>query len=521
MAKTKTGSSSTAGTAGFAGTHPLKPEAIAWAATRGISKRTLELLRVSGGTAPIQELNQRRDVLMFRLPYGWKARTYPDKHFISMPGTKPTFWGIDEVLKAQPKVVYITEGEMDRCALVEAGLEPGEVLAAAGAAGAKREEALAYVDEALKAGLDHVESFVLCMDQDEPGLALRKMMARVLGLARCKFIDWPEPDKDANDYLIRHGDDVLASTLRTAPKWWPASGVYRLRDMPEQPKMELWSTGFDRWKNQLWLGSGTLSVVTGQPTHGKTHFWAQVWYQIAKRYDIQIGVATFETTARPHFENYLRQFHLGRKIRFGPANFTFDELKAADDWIHEHYLFFDHEDGRPTLGWLLENAEIAVRRHKLKVLDIDPWNRLEAHRAQGENETDYIGKCLRELYQFAKGLQVHVQVVAHPSKSDFSMYGRMPGLENIAGSKNWENMCDQGFVVWRPRLYDDNGVRQTYAELHHLKSRFDQLGHASKFGIEYQEDAGKFITCDLSDPKKKDKVKAPKSTRADPDPDEV
>jgi hypothetical protein len=68
------------------------------------------------------------------------------------------------------------------------------------------------------------------------------------------------------------------------------------------------------------------------------------------------------------------------------------------------------------------------------------------------------------VYQFAQQMQVHVQILAHPSKTDAYTRGKMPTLEDIHGSKHWDNMPDQGFSIWRPALYNDDGNRETYAD---------------------------------------------------------
>jgi twinkle protein len=68
---------------------------------------------------------------------------------------------------------------------------------------------------------------------------------------------------------------------------------------------------------------------------------------------------------------------------------------AADAWIGEHYLFLQHPDQRPTLEWFLDTAEVTVVRHSARIVQVDPWNRLEAARVRDESETDYIGRCLR------------------------------------------------------------------------------------------------------------------------------
>jgi len=60
-----------------------------------------------------------------------------------------------------------------------------------------------------------------------------------------------------------------------------------------------------------------------------------------------------------------------------------------------------------------------------------------------------------------------------------------PIFEDIAGSKHWDNVVDQGFVVHRPKLFDaKTGIRQTEANLFHRKVRFPELGYQGVFGIE-------------------------------------
>jgi hypothetical protein len=61
---------------------------------------------------------------------------------------------------------------------------------------------------------------------------------------------------------------------------------------------------------------------------------------------------------------------------------------------------------------------VAVVWHGAKIIQIDPWNRLEAARERDESETEYIGRCLRTLHVFAHDMNCHVQVLAHPAKME-------------------------------------------------------------------------------------------------------
>jgi len=97
---------------------------------RAISRETLERLGVCSGTAYFPELRAQSAGVFFPYEKGWKARAIPKKAFVSKTGTEVTFWGLREVLAGPLDKVYIVEGEFDRCAMVEAGIDPGRVLAA-------------------------------------------------------------------------------------------------------------------------------------------------------------------------------------------------------------------------------------------------------------------------------------------------------------------------------------------------------------------------------------------------------
>jgi twinkle protein len=204
-----------------------------------------------------------------------------------------------------------------------------------------------------------------------------------------------------------------------------------------------WNPGFPEWENKIMLAARMLSVVTGNPGHGKTALWGQIWFNIVRPYCVPMFVASFETRPKPHLRRQFRTLYCGALDK----DLTAKEIADADEWINASYLFAVHPDGRPTLEWLLDKAEVAVIRHGARIVQVDPWNRLEGARGQGENETDYIGRCLRTLHAFANDLSCHVQILAHPAKVDFTRRGFAPSLEDISGSKHWDNMPDQGFVV--------------------------------------------------------------------------
>jgi twinkle protein len=472
----------------------MSPEGAAWLKDkRGISRQTWEKLHVAAGTVFFPEIKRKSKAVFFKYPDGWKARSIEEKAFTQKQGTTQTFWNLEAVLAGPLDQVYIVEGEMDALAMVEAGIPSDRVLAAPSGS------ALSYVEDALAAGLGRAKGFVWCGDQDEVGLELRVQMAKLLGAARFSFIEWPEGTKDANDFLRADGRDDLLDRVMNGQRDWPIEGLFRLSAIPEMQALIRWSTGFEGWDSKLCLAPGTMSVVTGHPGMGKTQLWTQIWFQTALLHDLVVAVASFETGPKPHLQRALRTLHCRRP----PVAFDVQEVAAADEWIDAHYQFIIHPERRPTREWTLETAAAACIKHGARVVQIDPWNRLEANREKGESETDYIGRCLRALYNFARDMRCHVQILAHPSKVDAGRRGTVPELEDIAGSKHWDNMVDQGFVVHRPRMFDDDGNRVCYAELHHKKARFEELGFPTKFGLEFDPDQGRYGTCLLAKAKPK------------------
>lgn len=485
---------SIAGTADGPG---LSAAAIAFARGRHISAETLALMNVASGTVYFPDTREKGEALVFKYSEGWKARSIDGKHFVASKGFKGEFWNIDRVLAADPAEVYLTEGELDACALVEAGVSVDRVLSVPN--GAKERPAddpadqrgYEYVLDALKAGLSRVKKVVWCGDGDGPGHALRADMVRLFGAARFWFLDWPEGCKDANDLLRTDGPQVLFDLVTDGTLPWPVDGIFRLHELPEPPPLTLWRPGFPEWESKVMLAPRTLSVVTGHPNHGKTAMWQQIWFQVVREYGLTAGMASFETRAKPHIRRQIRTLISGKLERDMDDN----DRARADAWINERYLFFVHPNNRPTLKWFLDMAEVAVVRHGARIIQLDPWNRLEASRTRDESATDYIGRCLRELHSFAADMNCHVQIVAHPAKMDSARRGTAPSLEDISDSKHWENMVDQGFVVHRPQIFDGS-QRKTEAALYHRKARFDELGYPCKLAMDYSLQSGSYRSTD-------------------------
>jgi twinkle protein len=475
----------------------LDRDAIEHAKSRGISAATLERLGAGSGTTFFPRRIGGKSRAVF-FPYfnaegervNYKAAAFPEKDFIMEAGGKLCFFNEANALGSE--TVYITEGEWDAASLVEAGIPLENVLSVPnGAPEGEGESGQSYVYAALENGLNKARRIVWAGDEDEAGRNLRSIMARILGVARFHYIPWPEGVKDANEYILEYGADQLKEICELGPLAWPVDGLFTLDTLPEPPDIKTWFAGFPEWEKKLLLAPQMLSVVTGHPGHGKTHMMMQIWYQICRDYNERAVIASLETRPKPHHRRNLRQFvHQKPEKDMSPQ-----EKREADDVINQHFLWIAPSNGKPTLEWILDMAEVAVVRYGARILQIDPWNKLEGQRDWRESETDYIGRSLDALMEFARDMNCHVQVVAHPAKMDANRKTKPPQLEDISGSKNWDNKVDQGIVVHRPEMFKD-GQRCTEAVVYHRKSRFEELGYPCNLNMEYLIEQGCFRSAD-------------------------
>jgi len=248
-------------------------------------------------------------------------------------------------------------------------------------------------------------------------------------------------------------------------------GLYRYEDLPEKPPIETWKTGFLDWNGKVAFAPGMVSVVTGLPASGKTHLMAQIWFYIVGKYGLRAMIASFECAPKPYYGRYLREIH----ARKSEAEMSEGQLRNADRYISDHYLFLHDPEEEPTLDWFLEMARLAVEREGVRIVQLDPWNRLESQRGEKQTEPEYVAQCLRRMAVFAKDFGVHVQIVAHPAKRASMQRQFPPELEDISGAMHWWNMVDQGIVIDREPWKD--GSRCYDATFYHRKARFEDLGY--------------------------------------------
>lgn len=383
-----------------------------------------------------------------------KWRLTSEKDHRMDTGAPLALWNADclkdpQVRNGQAPVV-ITEGEWDAIAAIQAGV-PFVVSVPNGAPStvtadldnAKRYD---WVDRHA-ADLAGVKEFIIASDGDTAGYNLRADLVALLGADRCRFVEYPAACKDLNEVLLDHGEEGVWRCIHTA-KPFPVQGLYGLDDFPERGEVRSYPVGVQPIDELIRIVPGTLTVVTGYANMGKSTLMNAIIANAMFNH-FPVCVASFETDVKPILRDGLLQSLLGcdrNDIRSHP------NLPHATQCLRERLLIISQtvdEDMEMDLAKFLELCRVAVVRHGVKMIVLDPWNELEHKRARDETETDYIGRAIRAIKRFAKQNDVAFWVVAHPTKPHEG-HKKVPGLYDISGSANWANKADYGLTYHRP-----------------------------------------------------------------------
>jgi twinkle protein len=412
-----------------------------------------------------------------------KFRHIGEKRFRQDTGGEQVLWNfnvvMDPTLADQPLV--ITEGEFDAMAAIQCGhlrsvSVPGGAPAREIGQG-EQSRKYAYLDHA-KAALRDVREIVLATDADAPGQALLNDLAIRLGKARCRWVKYPKGCKDLNETLQRYGERGVHEVFRRA-EWCRVDGVYRMSELPPYPARNRFDTGIPGLDRHYRVRMGDLCVMTGVPGHGKSTFVNDVLCRMVTEYGWRVAIASFEQHPQADHRRALREWFCKGPTHdgFGHLIVGDDYLAEADAWIDEHFVFIvPSDDDLANLEWTLEKCAAAVMRHGVRMVVIDPWNELDHDKPHDVSLTEYTGKAIKEFKRLARSLDVHVIVVAHPTKL---AGGERPGLYSISDSAHWANKPDVGVVIWKP------DIESEVAEVHVVKSRYhDQIGTPGKSAAE-------------------------------------
>lgn len=470
----------------------LSAKAHEWFTQRGITTEVLVRNRISMERVWMPQIED--EVTAIAYPYYKNGEVvnvkYRDHHknFRQVAGAEKILYKYDDINDTQ---TIICEGEMDALSLEVAGFQ--HCISVPDGAPEERaknfEKKFEFLDDER---LDKVKQWVLAVDSDEPGRKLEDELARRLGREKCLHVIWPEDCKDANEVLAKHGAQRLRECIEDA-KPFPVEGVFSLNDIADEIDNMLEfglvqgePTGWDSVNTLYKPAPGQWTLVTGIPSMGKSEWLDALAVNIAENAGWTFGVCSPENQPVSWHAAKLIEKRMHERLVAGRVNAAkFQEAKA---WINEHFHFIMPEE--PSLDAVLAKAKVLIRRHGMKGLIIDPYNELDhTKRKDGVSETEYVSVFLTQMRKFARDNQIHIWLVAHPSKlmKDIKGHYPVPDGYSVSGSAHFFNKADNIIAVHR-----DTTNPQAATEVHVQKVRSRWLGKRGIAYLKWRPESGRF-----------------------------
>ena len=475
----------------------LSDVVVKWFEGRKISQTTLNALKVTESEEYMPQVKKRVNTVQFNYFRDGELVNvkYRDgkKNFKMHKDAELILYNLDSIKDSEECI--IVEGEMDALTFHEA-LMPRVVSVPNGAT--KANQNLQYLDNCIDY-FDNKKIIYLATDNDAAGIELRNELLRRFGVARCRRVTF-EDCKDANEYVVKYGKERLRERIDLAEEF-PIEGVFRAHDFKADVK-HYYDNGLTQGVriyhdnlNELvtWV-TGRLAVFTGIPGMGKSEAVDEVVTQLNLIHQWKAGLFSPE--------NFPFEYHVGKiaeKLvggKFARDGMNQDELEMALDFINDNYFFIMPEDENYSLDSLLSRTQDLIYKYGIRVLVLDPWNRIE-HQYDG-SETKYIGRTLTRLQNFAQRNDILVILVAHPTKMGKDATGKylVPNLYDISGSAHFFNQCDYGLTVHRRNM---KVVGFEHIEIHVQKVRFKSWGSVGLATFVYNPMNGRFTPCEINE----------------------
>ena len=481
---------------------PISDKSLTFFKSRGIEERVLEYFKV---TESVEWMYAKKADPEKNIPEIKEGPTacinfnyYDDKQLVNVKfrasgkrfkmatGAKLIFYNLDAIKDSDE--CCIQEGEIDTMTAYQCSIF-NSVSVPNGAS--KGNQRLEYLDNCI----DHFankKKIIIATDGDSAGMMLRDELIRRLGREICWVIDYPEGTKDTNEVFQKYGPEAVRKMYSDA-RQLPIEGIVseedlenEVTDIYENGYPEGLKIGYKDFDNHItWIG-GQVTLWTGIPGSGKSEFLDQVMVRMSARHGWRHGIFAPENEPRYQASAMISKFVGGEMIGKGKIS----EMKKDKgiQFVKEHFFFMKTDEIDVTLDGILALARELVVKKGINSLLIDPYNYIETKIPAGLTETLYISELMSKLVRFAKNYNIHIHLVAHPTKiqkdKNTEKY-KVATLYDISGSANFYNKTFNGISIYR-----DYELKVVTA--HIQKVKFKWIGHVGAVDFSYDYPTGRY-----------------------------
>lgn len=345
-------------------------------------------------------------------------------------------------------------------------------------------------DQWLESGDRHPTLLAWAGAMRRKGLSAQAILAalRIENENRCK------PPK-ADDELVRMANFVgakapsdpvltqggLAETIEISSD---VPGLYTL-DAYESDLDHFRTHGLPKGLHPGWNGlaelytvlPGSLTMVTGSPTAGKSHWMNALAVNMMLAHDWKFAVASPEFTPPAYFYSRFMETFTGTPFYHGPTERMSDELyHEAKLFLKSHLMMIEARNEEPlTIPFVMSMAKRAAEEYGVRGLIIDPWAKFSHARAESMTETDYVRVTVNRLLSFVKApsINMHAWLVVHPKMVYTPGDADGPVITPYAlpGSAHWYNLAENIISLYRRKSERSNRV-----EIHVQKIKPHYIG---------------------------------------------
>jgi twinkle protein len=475
----------------------LPQKVLDWFLKRGINAETLYRNSISYGKIYMPQKEDFVNAVQFPYfrdgnPVNVKYRD-GEKNFRMEAGAERILYGLADIAAT----TVIVEGEIDKLSCDEAGWRNClSVPDGAPVPTAKDYSSKFEFLENCEKEIEPISTWILAVDNDEPGRVLQEELARRLGKEKCKLVEWPEGCKDANDTLVKYGAGKLSECLSTA-KDYPIQGIYDIKSLQSQIR-RLYEHEAERGESTGWkeldelytVRPGEWTLVTGIPGHGKSEFVDNLLVHLMwKKW--RFGIFSPENQPLERHVAKILEKCVGMPFYRGiNKRMDWDNVTEAIGYINDVFTFILPEEESLTVDGILTLAKTAVLRKGIKGLVVDPWNELSHTRPQNMSETEYISHSISKIRRFARSYGIHIWLIVHPAKmqkikqDDGTMDYPVPTPYDCHGSAHWRNKADNAISVYR-------NMKTDRIQIHVQKIRFKEIGKVGVCEMTYDKPTGR------------------------------